>query len=73
MQTAPSPLALAPLDELTQLELSVAQRADELMRLDAGSGTSRDFWREAEAEVLEAKLGLGIRRMDLPAAVYRRG
>jgi hypothetical protein len=57
MQTVEPSLALAQIDELTQLQLSVAQRADELMRLDRERRAERDYWREAEAEVLEARLG----------------
>lgn len=73
MQTAAPSLALAPLDELTQLELSVAQRADELMRLAVEPPGRRDYWLEAEAEILEARLGPAVRRIDLPARDYTRG
>lgn len=51
MQTLELPAAPAVLDELTQLQLSVAQRADELMRNDRGTSPERDFWREAEEEI----------------------
>ncbi len=72
MQTAAPSLALAPLDELTQLELSVAQRADELMKLHRDAGERRDFWLEAEVEILEARLGPAVRRTDIQPTTSRR-
>ncbi len=38
-------------DEILRLLLSVARRADELMRSENARG-ERDFWREAEKEIL---------------------
>lgn|GEM_PF-5631619 len=42
--------AVAP-DEIVELLLNVARRADELRRRNEGEASERDFWREAEAEV----------------------
>ncbi len=39
-------------DEIVRLLLSVARRADELMRGSGNVRDERDFWREAEVEVL---------------------
>lgn len=38
-------------DELTQLELRVAKRADELWRLTRGARPDRELWQQAEAEI----------------------
>lgn len=43
------------LDELTQVQLSVAKRADDLSRASGGESAGRDFWREAESEVWAAR------------------
>jgi len=39
------------LDELTQLELRVAKRAEELWRLTRGARPDRELWQQAEAEI----------------------
>jgi hypothetical protein len=44
------------LDELSRLELSIAQRTDELLRQDAGRHPDRNFWQEAEREIWPARL-----------------
>jgi hypothetical protein len=41
-------------DELTQWQLSIARRADELMREHQGQSGERDFWKEAETEFMTA-------------------
>ena len=38
-------------DDVITLLLSVARRADELVRTEAERAPERDFWREAEEEV----------------------
>lgn len=48
------PPAVAEHDELFHLELCIAQRADELYRLDNGFNPERDFWNEAEQEIWSA-------------------
>jgi hypothetical protein len=55
-------LAAFPEDELSQFELHVARRADELVK-QHGSGLRRDmeFWLQAEQEMLKA-------RGDLPTS-----
>jgi len=46
--------ASAPEDDLLQLQLEVAQRADELWRTEGGHrGSDLEFWLRAEREVLE--------------------
>ncbi len=44
-----------PLDNLSLLELLIARRADELSR-SPGCGPERDFWIQAEREVLGSEL-----------------
>jgi hypothetical protein len=44
----PSPESL---DELTRMELRVAQRADELLHQTNTRRSDRELWQEAEAEV----------------------
>lgn len=44
-----------PADELTQLELQIARRADELVRNRSREGT-QDPWMQAEREVLRRVL-----------------
>jgi hypothetical protein len=56
MTTSELPPAVTPLDELGELELDIAQRADELMRRDSGQHSERDFWQEAEAEIWSARV-----------------
>jgi len=56
MNTLDLPLSTADLHELDALQLSVARRADDLRRLDAGRHPGRDFWREAEAEIWAERL-----------------
>jgi hypothetical protein len=56
MNTLDLPLSTADLHELDALQLSVARRADDLRRLDAGRNSARDFWREAEAEIWAERL-----------------
>ncbi len=57
MNTIEPSLAPALNDELTQLQLSVAQRADELRQLGREHRGQRDYWREAEAEILPVRFG----------------
>ena len=45
-----------PTDELAELELSIARRADELMSKFKGSRPERDFWLEAESEIWSRRL-----------------
>jgi hypothetical protein len=48
-------------DELTQWQLSIARRADELMREHQGRSDPRDFWNEAENEFMAAWRARGNR------------
>ena len=62
---APGPnlLNAVPDDPLSQLELRVAKRADELARIGgAGTGTDLAYWMRAEREVFEGQSGLGAER-----------
>ena len=43
------------LDELTRMELRVAQRADELLHQTNARRSDRELWQEAEAEVWTAR------------------
>jgi len=45
-----------PTDELAELELSIARRADELMSKFKGARPERDFWLEAESEIWSRRL-----------------
>ena len=47
---------LLPTDELAELELSIARRADELMSLFKDSRPELDFWLEAESEIWSRRL-----------------
>ena len=47
---------LLPTDELAELELSIARRADELMSAFKGTRPERDFWLEAESEIWSLRL-----------------
>ena len=47
---------MLPTDELAELELSIARRADELMSKFKGSRPERDFWLEAESEIWSQRL-----------------
>ena len=42
-------------DDLVALLLSVARRADELVRTEVERRSERDFWREAEEEVFRVE------------------
>ena len=46
----------AGLDELAQLEMAIALRADELVRRNAEHHPDRNFWEEAESEIWAARL-----------------
>jgi len=47
-------LSAFPEDELSQFELHVARRADELVKLyGSGPGRDMDFWLQAEQEMLK--------------------
>lgn len=52
-------------DVLTQWQLSIARRADELRRDCKETRPDRDFWQEAEAEFLAAHSG-PVKESDLP-------
>ena len=56
MSTLEPPAPDTSLDELAQLELKIAQRADELTRLDEGRHGDRNFWQDAEHEIWEFRL-----------------
>jgi len=56
MSTLEPPAPDASLDELAQLELKIAQRADELTRLDEGRHGDRNFWQDAEREIWDLRL-----------------
>lgn len=56
MTTSELPPTAGPLDELGELELGIARRADELMWRDSGRHSERNFWQEAEAEIWSARL-----------------
>lgn len=46
----------ADLDELVELELQIARRADELRHAACAEHTGRNFWREAEEEIWNSRL-----------------
>lgn len=52
-----NPSAVAANDELDELELRVARRADELARQDDGHRPGRDYWQQAEREIWTSRLG----------------
>jgi hypothetical protein len=52
--------SLALLDELTEVQFSVAKRADELRR-KSGNDRVRDFWAETESEVWAMRNDAGDR------------
>ena len=56
MSTFELPAPDTSLDELAQLELKIAQRADELTRLDEGRHGDRNFWQDAEREIWDFRL-----------------
>ena len=49
------PFSIAGLDDLSQLQLSIARRADELLRSHGGRHPERDFWDEAEREIWDVR------------------
>jgi hypothetical protein len=51
VQKLAPPLLIAVLNELSQLQLSIATRAKELMGTDGGRYPERDFWHGAEREI----------------------
>jgi hypothetical protein len=66
----PAPEAsLALLDELTEVQFSVAKRADELRR-KSGNDRVRDFWTEAEVWAMRNDAG---DRGGMRAAVWSEG
>ena len=67
MSTFHALLSSTDLHELDALQLAIARRADELLRLDAGRHPDRDFWREAEAEVWNDRVRPGRRTEVAPA------
>jgi hypothetical protein len=57
VQKLAPPLLIAVLNELSQLQLSIATRAKELMGTDGGRYPERDFWHGAEREIWAVRLG----------------
>ena len=60
MKTDPTCAAPEVNDDVIALLLSVARRADELVRTENERAPERDFWREAEQEVFERRLSVRV-------------
>ena len=57
---------LLPTDELAELELSIARRADELMSKFKDIRPERDFWLEAEREIWSRRLSQNDAAVNYP-------